>query len=894
MRLRVPPFTVRWVTGSVIATYICIFALVIQVHEILPSVPSSSQVNEHLRDALDTAWSDLQTITQSPHPYNSRENEVVRAYLLQRVQKLAVQYPHVHVEDDLVSNATYVEGKHMGFYFEGLNILVKVEGRNASLPAVLFSAHFDSESTSPGATDDGMAIVSFLSLIEQLARAPPLRTAIFNLNNGEEEGLCGSHAFMQHPWSKQSGIFLNLEGAGSGGRPILFRASTAQLVSTFQHTSRPHGTVISSDAFALGLIKSTTDFEVYAQKGGLKGLDVSYYTNRDKYHTKDDTVASLNGQRSLWTGLQLTSDIGHALTNLGDDEDENDAKAVYWDVLGRKMVVVAFSDFAQRLPRLVTFTTVFIIGLNGMLWYQGARIVPRREWAFVPASLLSGIIGSALLSILYCKINPLIIYSSDYSVVTSIGTFVILSTLLPLRLFYLRSSASASNLKFLAWSQYFIFILVIQFGYNWILEKSGFGGFYFLAWLYGGAALGLILELVSEVLRSSKSKGTRTARHPDSEGVSELTEPLLETDGLENRQESRSGGVISSYSDVLWMFQLVLTAIPSILLVSPLVLVIASGLGQTIADGSAPAIVYAGLTVLLFLCFVPLIPFAHQISSRLFVIIAVIFVTSTLYNFTAFPFSKHKKVKIFYNQNVDLDSGRKTVTLLGVQPYLRQALRNIPSANAPNSSLSWSTDPIRGLGVASWDSLMPEFSRFTSESSTSDLQALVTSSSRRLDAETAVFTVKGLDTKSCVIIFDQNIVDVHVRRFRQGDGDSGAKFGPSVGMSKDTPYSIPHDGIPIMTLWSREWDTEFEVTVKWNSTAISSETEGGHSRFSWRSLLPFPRRKWPTYTGRIGCQWADNREGQMKALEELFAFLPEWATITSKKALLTVDRSFSI
>jgi hypothetical protein len=38
-----------------------------------------------------------------------------------------------------------------------------------------------------------MGTVTLLSLIEQFARDPPLRTTVFNLNNGEEEALCGSY-----------------------------------------------------------------------------------------------------------------------------------------------------------------------------------------------------------------------------------------------------------------------------------------------------------------------------------------------------------------------------------------------------------------------------------------------------------------------------------------------------------------------------------------------------------------------------------------------------------------------------------------------------------------------------------------------------------------------------
>lgn len=63
MRLYFPPFTVGWVTGLVVATYVCISALVIQVHEVLPSVPTSKHTNATLVDALDIAWSDLQTVS---------------------------------------------------------------------------------------------------------------------------------------------------------------------------------------------------------------------------------------------------------------------------------------------------------------------------------------------------------------------------------------------------------------------------------------------------------------------------------------------------------------------------------------------------------------------------------------------------------------------------------------------------------------------------------------------------------------------------------------------------------------------------------------------------------------------------------------------------------------
>lgn len=113
-------------------------------------------------------------------------------------------------------------------------------------------------------------------------------------------------------------------------------------METFKKTARPHGTVTSSDAYALGLIKSQTDFEIYVKRGGMKGLDATFYIRRDKYHTMADTVASLGGKAPLWSELQLARDVGRALANL-DTQDDSD-KAVYWDGTSMFFSRVLFSE----------------------------------------------------------------------------------------------------------------------------------------------------------------------------------------------------------------------------------------------------------------------------------------------------------------------------------------------------------------------------------------------------------------------------------------------------------------------------------------------------------------------------------------------------------------------
>ena len=160
-------------------------------------------------------------ITARPHPYNSHANDDVRAFLLGRLKPIVDSQEHIHLSDDMVSSATYFTERG-GFYFEGTNILVKIDGTDAPTvrsKGVVFSAHYDSVSTAPGATDNGMSVVTLLQLVEYFAvpERRPRRTAVFLFNNGEEDGLNGVHLFFEHPWANLTTTFVNLEGAAAGG-----------------------------------------------------------------------------------------------------------------------------------------------------------------------------------------------------------------------------------------------------------------------------------------------------------------------------------------------------------------------------------------------------------------------------------------------------------------------------------------------------------------------------------------------------------------------------------------------------------------------------------------------------------------------------------------------------
>jgi hypothetical protein len=59
--------------------------------------------------------------------YNSRQNDIVRHFLLERLQEIAKDHDFIHIEDDVQTNAVFLNGSR-AVCFEGNNILVKVHG----------------------------------------------------------------------------------------------------------------------------------------------------------------------------------------------------------------------------------------------------------------------------------------------------------------------------------------------------------------------------------------------------------------------------------------------------------------------------------------------------------------------------------------------------------------------------------------------------------------------------------------------------------------------------------------------------------------------------------------------------------------------------------------------
>ncbi|HEU6451633.1 MAG TPA: M28 family metallopeptidase [Gemmatimonadaceae bacterium] len=287
-------------------------------------------------------------------------------YLAARLREV----PGVEVEVQEVSGARATGRRLIGYTLH--NVLARIPGR--SRDAVLISAHYDTPVESVGAGDDGVAAASLVELVRALAAGPELEHSIIVIiNDGEEQGLLGSHGFVRHPWFRDVRAFVNLESAGPHGKSILFQAGVGGgwLVSEYARSvPYPYGTVLGQDIFQSGAIPSDTDFRIYRDFGHLVGLDIALYRGGWAYHTQRDRTWNVSpgsvqqmGENALALARELAS--GPIAARDGG------SRAVYYDVIGLFML-----HYGERTARVIAaLATVLAIVALVLAFARGVMSV---------------------------------------------------------------------------------------------------------------------------------------------------------------------------------------------------------------------------------------------------------------------------------------------------------------------------------------------------------------------------------------------------------------------------------------------------------------------------------------------------------------------------------------
>ncbi|KAF9436557.1 hypothetical protein BGZ76_003605 [Entomortierella beljakovae] len=400
------------------------------------SLPASKSVADSVNPddfSAEWAWQHLQHIAQRPHPINSRDNLRVHDYLVQAVKNLQQEAillnRTLEIADDDVKLT--LAKNFLGYqtrleFYESSNILVRVvgtEGRSQDNlkghpESVVVDAHYDTVLIGHGATDDGIAVSVCLEMIRNLIHHPVRHNVIFNINNGEEVGLFGAAAFMRHEWSADVKTFVTLEGAGAGGRALLFRCSNKALAKFYSKVGNsPHANVFGNDVFKLGLIKSATDYSVFTAYG-MPGLDIAFYSRRAFYHSLHDDIEHTSPgsvQHMGNTGLAVVRNIADSDYLINPKEILSSESSIYYDVAGLFMLVYSFSTYQTLNYNLLIVAPVFVLWAIYTAKKHGLTYsVVFRSYIAILLSFAAAVGTSIGFSAFLNIINPMLVYGEHW------------------------------------------------------------------------------------------------------------------------------------------------------------------------------------------------------------------------------------------------------------------------------------------------------------------------------------------------------------------------------------------------------------------------------------------------------------------------------------------------
>ena len=197
--------------------------------------------------------------------------------------------------------------------YDGLTtVAARVRRKDWNVPrsnasrAVMVSVHVDTVKVSPGGSDNGANLGIALELVRNLAHGRESEgstllgengAAVVMFSSAEEEGLMGAHGVItSHPWYPHVRCVLNLEAMGNGGRHRMFQttrgyASNRYLKLWSDAVGKPSGSVLASDLFDLGIIKSDTDLRMFRDFGDTPGFDFAFLEQGHVYHTPNDRMS---------------------------------------------------------------------------------------------------------------------------------------------------------------------------------------------------------------------------------------------------------------------------------------------------------------------------------------------------------------------------------------------------------------------------------------------------------------------------------------------------------------------------------------------------------------------------------------------------------------------------
>ncbi len=311
----------------------------------------------------------IEEFARNPRPLGTPENARVERLLVKALEDAGYE---VFVQKQPVVRE--------GLVFLARNIYARLEGTD-STGAIALCAHYDSVPYGPGAADDAAgvaAIIMTAELLKNSAPSHPLRNdIIFLLTDGEENGLLGPQAFLEHnPWRDDLSLVINFEARGYYGPSMMYLTWPGNeffIRNFIEGAAHPVASSVMFD-FADAL-PTASDYYVFKREG-YPGFDLAFVGGLKYYHTANDKPENLNIRSLQHHGSYAVSLARHfGQVDFNDMHSNTDERIIYFNTIGHRM---AWYEERWVWPfSIIAIILIFTALITGFL---GRRISFRGLW----------------------------------------------------------------------------------------------------------------------------------------------------------------------------------------------------------------------------------------------------------------------------------------------------------------------------------------------------------------------------------------------------------------------------------------------------------------------------------------------------------------------------------
>lgn len=371
---------------SIFSVLVLFVAVFYSFYSLVPHT-ISDESTEKTKFSTIRAMRHIENMTEKYHFVGTPYHKTVREYIISELVKLGLE---PEVQEQFALNSKW-RGATIN-----KNIVARIKGKKQGKILMVLS-HYDSAPfASKGASDDAVGVAVILEGIRSILESDikPVNDIIVLITDGEEVGLVGAKAFVEHhKWAKDVGFVINFEARGSGGPSYTLletNGGNSKMLKEFIKANPKHPIANSFLYSVYKMLPNDTDLTMFREIGDIDGYNFAFIDDFYDYHNATDDFEHVDINTVEHQGDYLMSLLNYfTKKEIGSLKSDKDLIFFNFSIFG----IVAY-PFSFAAP--IFFALLFIFFLLLVYGFTSKKLIIRNVLKGIGLFLASLVFGILL------------------------------------------------------------------------------------------------------------------------------------------------------------------------------------------------------------------------------------------------------------------------------------------------------------------------------------------------------------------------------------------------------------------------------------------------------------------------------------------------------------------